>query len=54
MFLYKSVDSDDLIILSTEGDEWDPKNTTEDVFTCSDDDNSLDSIMKDQKIMITT
>ena len=54
MLLYNSVNTDDLMILSTEGDEWDPKNTTEDAFACFDDDHSLDSIMNDEKIMITT
>lgn len=53
MFLYNSVNSDDFMILSTEGDDWSPKSNTEDAFTClnllDDNDHSLDSTMNDEQ-----
>ena len=50
MFLYNSGNSDDFMILSTEGDDWSPKSNTEDAFAClDDDDHSLDSRMDNEQ-----
>ena len=50
MFLYNSVNSDDFMILSTEGEDWSPKSNTEDACAClDDDDHSLDWTMNDEQ-----